>query len=182
MKTALFFVLATAFGGCANGSGSQPPSTTAAAVDVKTPEGARHLMRLAGRWSGSGSWKTEAGANNVTMTFDCTATAAAWGLRCTWNMPGVLDGKPYVGDGVFGFEEESQVTHWYAVSNAGEVHDHKGTWSGDTLSLAHEQPVKGKPFVESVRFSFVGQELHLVCGVTLDGKKTEELTMNLRRT
>ena len=71
------------------------------------------------------------------------------------------------------------LTHWYTVTNAGEVHDHRGHFDMNGGQLEIAIPTEGKVFNEVVRFKRKGKSIVLNWTVTVGGTLREkgELTL-----
>src|SRR5688572_5743865 len=100
-------------------------SQTARAEDPKPAPQLEAIRSLIGSWAGRGALTTEGKTHPITMTYDCTESAGAAGVKCRAVINGI-PGFTYTFDDLWGYSAQDKLTHWYTVTNAGEVHDHRG--------------------------------------------------------
>ncbi len=131
------------------------------------------LTALVGTWKATGTLSMGgAPAQNVTVTWVCKATSAKAGVQCNLKMTGI-PGMTYECTDLFGYEPNSKTFHWYAVSNAGETHDHVGSGSPAGKSRWVATSIQdGKPFKEVIDMSIEGRALTIRAETFLDGKST----------
>ena len=94
---------------------------------------------------------SEGKTHAVTMTYDCVESAGAAGVRCTSKILG-LPGFTYAFDDLWGYSTADGLAHWYTVTNAGEVHDHRGHLDAAGGFMVCELPTDGKVFSEQITF------------------------------
>jgi hypothetical protein len=124
---------------------------TASAQDAKPAPQVEAIRSLIGNWTGKGSVTSEGKTHPVTVTYDCAESAGAAGVKCRFSMSG-LPGFTYQFDDLWGYSSQDGLTHWYVVTNAGEVHDHRGHLDANGGLLQIEIPVEGKLFSEVITF------------------------------
>jgi hypothetical protein len=124
---------------------------TASAEDAKPVPQVEAIRSMIGSWSGKGSVTSEGKAHAVTATYDCGETFGAGGVKCRFSMTG-LPGFTYQFDDLWGYSAQDGLTHWYVVTNAGEVHDHRGHLDAAGGLLQIEIPTEGKVFSEVITF------------------------------
>jgi hypothetical protein len=90
---------------------------------------------------------TEGKTHAVTMTWDCSEAAAGTGTRCRGQILGI-PGFTYAFDDIWGWSPADGLVHWYVVTNAGEVHDHRGHLDAGGGMIQFEVPMEGKLFSE----------------------------------
>jgi hypothetical protein len=137
------------------------------------------IRSLIGSWSGKGSMMSEGKNHAITVTSDCTESAGAAGVKCRWVLTG-LPGFTYTFDDLWGYSAQDGLTHWYTVTNAGEVHDHRGHFDMTGGLLQIEIPVEGKLFSEIITFKRKGKALAVSWTTTAGGTLREkgEFTLN----
>jgi len=137
------------------------------------------IRSLIGSWTGKGSMMTEGKTHQISATYDCAESAGAGGVKCKFVMTG-LPGFTYTFDDLWGYSAQDGLTHWYVVTNAGEVHDHRGHFDMTGGLLQIEIPVEGKLFSEIISFKRKGKSLGLSWTSTSGGTLREkgEMTLN----
>lgn len=123
---------------------------SAAADDKPSPQ-LQQLRMWIGTWSGKGTITSEGKTHQVTMVYDCTESAGAAGVKCRSKILG-LPGFTYEFDDLWGYSAADSLVHWYTVTNAGEVHDHRGHLDASGGYVVAELPADGKLFSEQITF------------------------------
>lgn len=117
------------------------------------PAGSAKLSRLIGTWSGEAQ-NQEAGkpATTVRVKVDCRASSGGWGVKCDVSF--VSPEMNYLEADLFGYDANANKVHMFTVTNAGEVHDHTGTWIDDSrLKVRFE----GNGTAEDITLAFLSQ-------------------------
>ncbi|HTL35916.1 MAG TPA: hypothetical protein VL326_22455 [Kofleriaceae bacterium] len=146
-------------------------TTTASAEDKPAPQVAE-IKKLIGNWSGKGSITSEGKKYAVTMNYECVESTGGAGVRCKSTIVG-LPGFTYQFDDLWGFSTTDNLVHWYTVTNAGEVHDHRGHLDATSGYLAVEQPVDGKLLSEQITIKR-GAKTFTMSWVTMHGLTQRE--------
>jgi hypothetical protein len=140
---------------------------------------------LVGSWKGTGAMAMGADKASLKASLDCARTSGGWGVQCSLHLAGVPGMASYEETDLFGWEPNTAKYHWYAVSNAGETHDHVTDGpSGNTLMWQFKGLGEGgKPFVENVKFTFSAdsKQLAVLSETVLDGKSQATITFDLRK-
>jgi hypothetical protein len=76
-------------------------------------------------------------------------------------------------DDLWGYSEVDKLVHWYTVTNAGEVHDHRGHLDANGGLVQFDGPMEGKLFTETITFKRRGKELIMSWNTTLGGTLRE---------
>jgi len=154
-------------------------SHVARAEDPKPSPQLEAIRSLIGSWTGKGSMTSEGKTHQLTMTYDCMESAGSAGVKCKAVMTGI-PGFTYVFDDLWGYSPQDKLTHWYVITNAGEVHDHRGHFDMTGGLLQIEVPVDGKLFSEIIAFKRKGKSLVMSWTSTAGGTLREkgELTLN----
>jgi hypothetical protein len=154
-------------------------SQVARADDPKPSPQLEAIRSLIGSWTGKGTLMTEGKTHPITMTYDCIESAGSAGVKCKAVLNGI-PGFTYTFDDLWGYSAQDKLTHWYAVTNAGEVHDHRGHFDMTGGLLQIEIPVDGKLFSEMVAFKRKGKSLAFSWTATSGGtlKEKGEMTLN----
>jgi len=150
-------------------------SSTALADDKPNPQ-QLEIKKLAGKWSGAGTIFMEGKTHKVTMTWDCADAVA--GTKCNATILGIPN-FTYQFDDLWGWSAADGLVHWYTVTNAGEVHDHRGHLDANGGLLQVELPMDGKLFSEVITFKRKNQSLVMSWNTTLGGVVRErgEITL-----
>lgn len=155
---------------------------TAAADTNAPPAGVTPLLQLVGNWKGSGTMTMGDQSLKVTLAISCTKTAAGWGVECHAKFGGIPGGT-YEESDLFGFDAGTQMVHWYAITNGGEVHDHAGKFddAGRVLTVEHDGTVDGKPFKEDIVLTFDKGTISVRSEGFVDGKSASLLEATAKK-
>ena len=162
-------------------------STAAVAADEQPappapPAGALKLHAFVGHWTGTGEM-AEYGKDKSTINVDmtCVEAAGGWGIRCDDAMTG--QGMNYLETDLMGYDARDNQSHWYAVTNSGEVHDHVAQWKDDANFLANHTDIAGDHKIsEDITLQLKSPtQLEAKSTVTVDGKESQSLTMTLTK-
>jgi hypothetical protein len=145
------------------------------------PAEAKRLERLLGDRICEGTLTMEGNSMPVTGSWRGQVAAAGWGVAAHFD--GHIEGMgSYVEDHLFGYDQETGLTHFYALTNTGNVHDHAGRWTGpDSLELVYEGAQGGKPFREVVAIATEGDAVHVVATEYLDGQQSAVFDARFRK-
>ena len=146
---------------------------TARAEDAEPAPQLEAIRSLIGSWTGKGSLMTEGKTHKITSSWDCTESTGGAGVKCTFVMTG-LPGFTYQFDDLWGYSAQDGLTHWYTVTNAGEVHDHRGHFDMNGGLLQVEIPVDGKLFSEVITFKRKGKAIAISWTATHGGALREK--------
>jgi hypothetical protein len=136
------------------------------------------IRTLIGSWSGKGSMTSEGKTLSLTMTYDCVESSGAAGVRCRAVINGI-PGFTYQFDDLWGYSAQDGLTHWYVVTNAGEVHDHRGHFDMNGGLLEIQVATEGKLFHEVIAFKRRGKNLSFNWQSTVGGTLREKGEMML---
>jgi hypothetical protein len=83
------------------------------------------------------------------------------------------DGSAYKSHNIIGYDAGGGKVHVYSVTNAGESHDHIGSWTNPkTISVQYDGKWEGKAYIEKAALAIDGPDSYtLTWTATLDGKK-----------
>jgi len=154
---------------------------TALAGNPPPPKETKGMECMLGNWRGTGSMAMgKDKIDGVKMSFDCKRTSGAWGVACNGVMTGIPGFDKLEESDLFGYDPGAGKYHWFAVTNAGETHDHVGMPSkGDTLEFVYNGVQEGKPMKEVLQLTFKGPKestLDLRAETFVDGKSMSVLT------
>jgi len=123
---------------------------TARAEDTAKPAPQLEAIRaFIGSWSGKGSMMSEGKTYSITATYDCAESAGAAGVKCRAVINGI-PGFTYTFDDLWGYSPQDGLVHWYVVTNAGEVHDHRGHLDSTGGLVEVQIATQGKLFSEII--------------------------------
>lgn len=126
---------------------AEPPSRTAAPL----PKPVADMQCLVGQWKGGGSLTMGQDSAKIAATWSCKRTSAQYGVLCNFRVTGIPGVQLYEETDLMGYEPNTNTYHWYAVTNAGETHDHVASpAAGDTLQFVFTGTQEGKPFKEVI--------------------------------
>lgn len=168
--------IAASFAGAARAEGEQ------SAPAVTPPAGALQLQAFTGYWTGTGEMKVPGQETQViNVTVECTDTAAGWGILCKDAMTG--KGVNYHETDIMGFDMQSSLVHWFAITNSGELHDHAGQWTGDKrFSVNYTGKIGEKSISEDISMELTGASGLTVKSVAkVDGQESESMTATLTK-
>ena len=143
----------------------------AAADKPEVPEAVQKLQRLVGTWKAKGKLKMGADAADVTATWTCVSIAAGNGIRCGLQLKGIPGMALYQETDLMGYDPGDGLVHWYSVTNAGETHDHKGSWDGENLQVTFTGPKGGELYNECITIKFDGKNRFRLVAVVFEGHK-----------
>jgi len=100
------------------------------------PEQTRNFYQLVGNWHGKGEM-TQTGNKPLplAMKMKCKKISAGYGISCE-NTASNKEMKMEESD-MMGFNPVDGSSHWYAITNMGEVHDHIVDWKSPNEMHAH---------------------------------------------
>jgi hypothetical protein len=130
-----------------------------------TPEPVQKLARMAGTWKGKGTVKMGKDTISISGTWTCQQGAGGFGIRCAFAAKGMPGLALYEEMDIMGFDPGDGLVHWYSVTNAGETHDHRGGWQGDTLAVTFTGPKDGLLYTERVEIKLTGNTMRCVSTV-----------------
>ena len=161
--------------------GAAVPLVATAAAPEDAPAAAR-FYPLVGNWKGNGqTGDTGKAPEQLSLALSCKKAAAGWAVLCT------LDGKgkdmTMAEADLFGVDPVTGQGHWYAVSNAGETHDHLVTWTDHKTFQAHYSWTQdGKKMDETIKLSLpTPKTMEFTGDVTADGQPASFFTGKLSR-
>ncbi len=124
---------------------------TLAAADP-LPKPVQNLDCLVGAWKGTGTVAMGKDKAKVDVQIDCKRTSARFAVQCSTRFTGIPGVAVYEESDLFGYEPNTDTYHWYAITNAGETHDHVMKNPGDTTKLqwVFNGTQEGKAFKEVI--------------------------------
>ena len=143
------------------------------------PADRTNFSQFVGSWTGDGVLKdTGKPEVKVRMKVDCRPAGGGWGVKCDFNM--TSPDMNYQESDLFGYDAATGQVHWFSIDNAGEVHDHKGTWvDGSRLTVRHNGL---NNLTESIDLSFKGRNtMAFEADTDVAGARTNTLTGSMQR-
>jgi hypothetical protein len=149
------------------------------AEDAKPAPQVEAIRGFIGSWAGKGTMMTEGKTLPVSVTYDCTESSGGAGVKCKFVLTGI-PGFTYMLDDLWGYSAQDGLVHWYAVTNAGEVHDHRGHLDMNGGLLQADIAVKGKMFSEVIAIKRKGKSITMSWTASTGGIVSEkgEVTIN----
>lgn len=120
------------------------------------PKPVADMECLVGTWKATGT--VSMGSDKpvkVQATWDCKRVSAKVGVLCKLELTGIPGLATYAETDLFGYEPNSNMYHWFAVTNAGETHDHVAKLpDGSKIQFVYTGTQEGKPFKEVIDMDF----------------------------
>src|SRR6185369_9750305 len=101
-----------------------PVALIATAAADPLPKQVTVLDCFVGNWKGTGTLEAGKDKAKVTLQLDCKRVAGKFGTECALHMTGIPGLPSYDEIDLFGWEPNTDTYHWFAVTNAGDTHDH----------------------------------------------------------
>lgn len=151
----------------------------ATASDV--PAEAARFHVLVGQWKGNATLRQGDAAQDLTLAYSCGKVAAGWGVACEMKAKG--KDMEVVENDLMGVDPVSGTAHWFAVTSAGETHDHVGRWVDDqTFQARYAWKAEGKSMEENITMRFPDtKRLEFRSVVSVDGKEVGSFSGKLSR-
>ncbi len=112
---------------------------------------------LLGNWKGAGTMTIGRDKAKIDATYSCKRTGGDFGVLCNLRITGIPGVPVYEETDLMGYEPNSRTYHWFAVTNAGETHDHVAPFTDkNKIRFAYSGTQEGKPFKEVVDWEFLG--------------------------
>ena len=135
------------------------------------PEQIRKLEAILGTFEGEATM-TEGGKLLKGMVRHANSSISdGWGFLME-EVITMEDGTAYKSHNIIGYDAGGGKVHVFSITNAGETHDHKGSWTKPTtVSVQYEGKWEGKPYVEKASLTIDGPDSYsLSWNATLAGK------------
>lgn len=120
------------------------------AVAEPLPKPVQGMECLVGTWKGGGTVAMGKDKAKIDATWTCKRVSAQWGVSCIFRVTGIPGVAAYEETDLMGYDATTNSYHWYAVTNAGETHDHVATPNEGALKFVFEGTQDGKPFKEVI--------------------------------
>lgn len=132
------------------------PALSLAAQDSLPP--AAPFYALVGHWQGQGEFgQTGQTPASLALQYQCQKTSAGWGVSCQMNASNKEMAMEETD--LFGHDPVSDTSHWYAVTNTGETHDHKVTWiDAHTMKAHYTWTQEGDRMAENITLTINGND------------------------
>jgi hypothetical protein len=127
-------------------------STATAETSAKIPKQVRDLHGMVGNWRGTVAMNMGGQKAKLELSINCKLASAGNAVTCKSRFSGA--GMVVHETDLFGFDPETGKYHWFAVSSAGETHDHvSDAPKAGTFLWVYRGTKAGKRFVESIRMT-----------------------------
>jgi hypothetical protein len=159
--------------------------TTAAAARAEAPpKEVKDMSCLIGSWKVKGTMTMGKDRAPIAATWTCGWLPSQWGVQCDLDITGIPGVPHYLERDLMGFDPGGHKLHWYAVTNAGETHDHVGDVpTGPDARFVYTGVQDGKPIKEVIDFH-VGADrkaLHVKAETFVDGASAAVLEVDGRK-
>jgi hypothetical protein len=148
------------------------------------PKPVEGMECLVGSWKGSGTVSMGNGKAKIDATWTCKRVSAKWGVMCTFHVTGIPGVAAYEETDLMGYEPNTNTFHWYAVTSAGETHDHVAqATDGNKQQFIFTGTQEGKPFKEVIDLE-IGKDEKSATGraeTFVGGASTSVLELKLRK-
>jgi hypothetical protein len=154
------------------------------ADDASPPKEVSGMSCLVGGWKAKGSFTMGGQKADVTGTWKCGWLPSKWGVSCDADLAGIPGTAHYLERDLMGFEPNSRTYHWYAVTNAGETHDHVAAFTeSNDLEFVYQGTQDGKPMKEviDIRMAADSKSFHLKSEVFVGGASVGVLEVDGRK-
>jgi len=135
---------------------------------------------LVGSWTGSARLSGDGESPvNLAVGLECAKTAGGWAVRCEMTAAG--PGMAMHESDLMGTDMATGQSHWYAITDAGETHDHSVIFNGSTGLTGHYTwEVDGTKLDETIVMQFA-DALTFTSVVTADGTEIERFEGKLTK-
>jgi len=118
------------------------------------PKETAKLYKLEGHWVGDTHIQAGPEKEVVPYHFEFTRVLDGWGLSYREYVNSKVFGN-YRGVGNLGFDPNDGLYHWHTLSNAGDSHDHIGTWLDDNTFVMERTATTNKQiYNEKIKGTF----------------------------
>jgi len=126
-----------------------------AALAEPVPKPVSDMDCLVGNWKGTGSMTMGKDKAKINATWTCKRISSQFGVSCTFHVTGIPGVPLYDEADLMGYEPNTNLYHWFTVTNAGETHDHVAKVpSGNSLEFVFNGTQGGKPLKEIIALTF----------------------------
>ncbi|HVW27368.1 MAG TPA: hypothetical protein VHC69_18520 [Polyangiaceae bacterium] len=154
------------------------------AVAEPLPKPVADMECLVGTWKGAGSFAAGKDNAKINATWACKRTPSKFGVSCSFQVTGIPGVPIYDEADLMGYEPNTNVYHWYSVTNAGETHDHVAKVpDGSKLQFVFNGVQEGKPYKEVIdlEFSNDSKSINGKSETFVAGASTSVLLLSLRK-
>jgi hypothetical protein len=135
------------------------------------PEQIRKLGAIVGTFEGAATMTMEGKSMKGKICHVNSSISDGWGFLMD-EVVTMEDGSTYKSHNIVGYDAGGGKVHVFSVTNAGETHDHMGSWTKpNAVSLQYDGTWEGKPYVEKAVLTLDGPDAYtLSWHATLGGK------------
>jgi hypothetical protein len=140
------------------------------------------LQAIVGSFEGEATMTEGGKSMKGTVRHANSRISDGWGLLMD-EIITMEDGSAYKSHNIIGYDAGGGKVHVYSVTNAGETHDHKGTWTKpNVVSVQYDGKWEGKTYVEKAVLTIDGPDAYtLSWSATLGGNQAGSGTEKLHR-
>jgi hypothetical protein len=139
---------------------------------------------LVGTWHGAGSLTIGKDKAKIDAAWTCKRTPGDFGVICNLHVTGMPGGGTYEETDLMGYEPNTNTFHWFAVTNAGETHDHVAKANdGNKQQFVYTGTQDAKPFREVIDMEFSKDSKSIVgkAETFVGGQSTSVLALELHK-
>lgn len=146
------------------------------------PEQIRKLSTIVGTFEGEATMTMGGKSMKGKIRHVNSSVSDGWGFLMD-EVVTMEDGSTYKSFNIVGYDAGGGKVHVFSVTNAGETHDHKGSWTKpNAVSVQYDGRWEGKPYVEKAALTLDGPDAYtLSWNATLGGKTAGSGEEKLRR-
>jgi hypothetical protein len=147
------------------------------------PDEVKKLYIFLGNWKGKATMTANGETQNFDYFMDMKTDADGWGIL--YHEKGLIpNATPYLGFGMLAFDVNDNMLHIFTVSNYGDVHDHKGTWTDDKhFKVVYNGTMEGKTMKEELSVEITDANTWKFNDVvTVDGQTFQTLNAEMHKT
>ena len=123
-------------------------------ADPSLPKEVQEMYCLVGEWRGTGTLEAEGQKTAMKISLSCKPTSGGFGIACQSRFVDPA-GHAYEETDLFGYDPGARKYHWFAVTSAGETHDHVADLpTGNTITWVYTGRQDTRPLQETVSFVF----------------------------
>ena len=132
---------------------------------LQVPDEIKKLYVYEGNWKADGSMTMGGEVSKGKITHNWSKISDGWGMFIDEIVDVPAMGKLYLGHNIIGYDIGEKQYHMYTIDNFADVHDHKGTLTGNTMTLEFNGvQTDGKAYKEKLKIVFLSNSEYTLSG------------------